>query len=169
MRYNIENELKIRQILESITPFEIEFNQNYSDKFAYDLKCYKHIKNNTETGYEKKFMCFIEVEHGKSWNQKEFPERWELSFLQRKVCFYDYKNKMYLNELKENGKNTIYLKTNLDFTNCYFNKIDFIFRNGTQSKRNTNNRLNNFLILKKEQSNFGWRSFTKYITNYCSI
>ena len=58
MRYNIENELKIRQILESITPFEIEFNQNYSDKFAYDLKCYKHIKNNTETGYEKKVYVF---------------------------------------------------------------------------------------------------------------
>jgi len=168
MNYNIKNELIIRQKLETITDWSIEFNQNYGDKFGYDLKCFKHIKNNSETGFEKKFICYIEVEHGASWHKKELPINWpEISFLKRKVNKYDYKKNVFENECKLNGKETIYLKTNKDFTNCFFVKIDYLFRNGKESKRSkSNERLNSFLVLPRAEINVGWESFSEYIHNY---
>lgn len=168
MSYNIKNELLIRKKLEQITPFNIEFNQNYSDKYGYDLECYKHVENNSTEGYEKKFMCFIEVEYGKTWIDFDLPVKWEVSFLQRKVREYNYDSKKYENKLKDNGNKTIYLKVNSDLTNCYFNKIDFIYRNGLQSKRNQGNRLDSFLVLERNQVNFGWEKLKNYIVNYCN-
>ena len=77
------------------------------------FELFKHIKNNSETGFEKKFICYIEVEHGASWYQKELPLNWpEISFLKRKVNKYNYKQNVFKNECKLNGKDTIYLKTN---------------------------------------------------------
>tara|TARA_Y100001938_G_C8070352_1_gene422692 strand:+ start:1413 stop:1922 length:510 start_codon:yes stop_codon:yes gene_type:complete len=169
MNYNIKTELLIRKKLETITPYNIEFNQNYKDKFGYDLKCYKHIETSDQVGYKKKFMCYIEVEYGKTWIEKEIPKNWEISFLQRKIKKFNYNTKSYENELKENGHRTIYLKTNTELTNCYFNKIDFIFRNGKNSCRNKQGRSNSFLVLPRSQVSFGWETFSNYILNYCNI
>ena len=169
MRYNIKNELIIRQKLEELTDWNIEFNQNYGDKYGYDLKCFKHIPNNTKTGYEKKFICYIEVEHGISWHQKDLPNWPEFSFLQRKVRKFDYEKQVFKNESKENAERTIYLKTNKDFTNCFFIKIDYLFRNAKQSKRNQkNDRLNSFVVLPKTEINVGLNKFKEFIYNYCN-
>ncbi len=39
----------------------------------------------TEVGFKKQFMGFVEVEHSPSWNCFEFPERFDFTFLKRKV------------------------------------------------------------------------------------
>lgn len=165
MNYNIKEELIIRKIIEKNTDWNLEINQNYKNKYGYDLELYKHITNSSEVGFEKKFICYIEVEYGESWKEYDLPKNWiEISFLKRKCFKYNFNTNQWTNEPKNNYDKCIYLKTNFNYTNCYYSKIEYLI-NCSESKRSKGCYKNSFISCNKDDKNimFGFKNLNNYL------
>jgi len=85
--YDIAPELRMRKLLERMTPYWVEFSKN--DRYDYDLECHQWSASGAE--YEKSLMGFVELEHADSWDGDDLPENWiYFSALRRKVHQYDH-------------------------------------------------------------------------------
>lgn len=73
MSYKIKEELLIRKKLEKHTDFDIEFNENYEDKYDYDLLYCYHKQNNSDVGYEKQKLGYVEIEVSPRWKNYNVP------------------------------------------------------------------------------------------------
>jgi len=164
--YNIKEELIIRKKLETITDWSIEFNQNYENKYDYDLCCFKHTIENNEIGYKKKLIGYIEVEISPDWKTYDIPENWyEISFLKRKCFLWDYNTEQWTKTPKKNYNKTIYLKANKNFTNCFCINIKDIIKKANNSNRNNNTYKGDFLIMNKIDVKWGWDEIVTLIEN----
>ena len=168
MNYNIEEELRIRKILEELTPWNIELNQNYEDKYGYDLKFYKHIETKTDTGFKKELLGFIEVEacppggySARAWTEHKFPDYLELSFLKRKVFKWDKTNNCWSKEPKEDYEKVIYLKVNPNYTNCYAINLKSLVNNHWISKRSDGTYNNTFMVTERKNVTFEFKNVVK--------
>lgn len=103
--FDIEPEIIVSNILNEYSNW-IFTEKNFDDPYGYDLRV---IDKNY--GID---LGFIEVE--KSNYNKLSGKNWEHSFLKRKICEYDKINKCFLNNLKENAEQTIYIKFNRNFS-----------------------------------------------------
>ncbi len=165
MSYNIKEELILRKKLENLTNWQIEFNQNYENKFDYDLKCYKHKTVNTEVGFKKEFMGFVEVEHSPSWNCFEFPERFDFTFLKRKVFVWDFIKKNWLDQPKKDYEKTIYVRVNKDYSNCISINCKDLYKCNNEKVLNFGGRLNTFIVPDKKYVTFGYKKTIDLILN----
>ena len=157
--YNIKEELIIRKKLENITAWNIEFNENYENRYDYDLCYFKHIIDDNEIGYKKDLIGFVEVEVSPQWDEYNIPENWyEISFLKRKCFNFNFNLNKWTDEPKENYKKTIYLKSNKYYTNCFAVNIQDIIDFSENSNRNDNSNSykNSFLSMGKDHDKIKW-------------
>lgn len=166
MNYNIKEELIIRKKLEYITNWNIEFNENYENRYDYDLCYFKHIVDDNEIGYKKDLIGFVEVEVSPQWVNYNIPENWyEISFLKRKCFKFNFNLNEWTNEPKENYEKSIYLKSNIDYTNCFAINIKDIIKDSINSNRNNNTYKGDFLIMDKSKVKWGWDEIKTLIEN----
>jgi hypothetical protein len=100
--YEINLELKIRKMLEEKTDYTFELQKN-SDPYGYDLEVFKYYIDGAD--WQKKSICFIEIEISETW-KNDYPSNWRwYSFLSRKILD-DYSNG---DNIKINAEKTIYI------------------------------------------------------------
>lgn len=168
--FDIRNELKIRKILEKNTDWHIEFNENYDNPYEYDLSYFYHKENTkTETGYEKQFRGYIELEVHHNWKTKSIPSYWrEPSFLKRKCYKWDYENNKWSNEHKNNYDKTVYLKFNNNLTYCFVLSIPNIIEKGhiIDYRGDPDDYHEAFIGVDKDKIYWGIDNCIEYINNF---
>jgi len=128
--YEIEDELKVRGILEERTDWNFEFTKN--SKYAPDLQLHNWGDEPTQpddrdlTGYIE-----IEVTHTESdWQTGAVPDSWpEIRFLKRKIRQYDYDRRSW-GALKQTARQTVYLKFNHELDNCFAAPVERVYYDG---------------------------------------
>jgi len=132
--YNIEDELKVRRILEEQTEWNYEFTKN--SKYAPDLQLHnwgptpERPDDRNLTG-----LMEIEVTSEKSdWQSGDIPDSFTtINFLKRKIRVYDYKKQMWC-DVKTGFRNTLYLKFNHQLDNCFVAPVERIYHDGSPFK-----------------------------------
>ena len=122
--YEIELELQVRKLFESMTEYIFEFQKN-EDIYGYDLSVFKYV---LEAGgrFKKQLIAFIEIEISEKWIDV-YPDYWQdYSFLMRKVYDYDFKKNEFTNNVKANANTCIYIIFNKSLTDCICQKVDYI-------------------------------------------
>lgn len=165
MNFNIKEELILRKKLENLTQWQIEFNQNYENRYDYDLKCYKHININSEVGFEKKLIGFVEVEHSPSWKDFEFPDRFDFTFLKRKVFEWNYTLNKWSKQPKKDYNKTVYVRVNNDYSNCISINCKDLYECKDEKVLNFGGRLNTFIVPTKKHITFGYKNTIDLILN----
>ena len=113
--FEIDVELQVRKILESISDYHFEFQKN-EDKYNYDISVFRYDISGAV--YTKKCIAFVEIEVSETWKDK-YPENWHtFSFLKRKVFNFDYDKKVFTKDLHENADKTIYIILNKSLTDA---------------------------------------------------
>lgn len=113
--FEIDVELQVRKILESISDYHFEFQKN-EDKYNYDISVFRYDISGAV--YTKKCIAFVEIEVSETWKNK-YPENWHtFSFLKRKVFNFDYDKKVFTKDLHENADKTIYIILNKSLTDA---------------------------------------------------
>lgn len=164
--FEIDDELRIRQILDHNTSHLYIFNKS-DDKYSYDIESYKYTVF-PDGGFRKDFLGYIEIERSNQWDTFDIPSHWYcISFLKRKIYEYDWADNKFLSITKFTGP-SFYLKFNKDLTNCFTQSMDYIARNGRDSKRNyKNGRLrcynDQYIELNKSEVIFGIKESLLFI------
>jgi len=114
-KYNTDDELKIRKILEGWFPFEYELHRN-PIPYDYDIELFKVVNN-----CEKLLIGYIELETTPTWENYYLDNGYVFSFLARKVFKYNKEIEKFTYDIKDENKSpkTVYFKLNKDFTNGY--------------------------------------------------
>jgi len=168
--YRIEDELKIRKVLEAQTKWSFEFTKN--DKFAYDLRITQWDEQ-PQSPTDNDVIGYVELERSRrdkkhSWVTGELPDSWYfLSFLQRKVRDYDYQRGSW-GSLKSDFDRTIYLKFNHALDNCFAAPVATIHQDGKQTKWSDGTPKNTYLALDKDHPDVrhGIDDCVEFIQNY---
>lgn len=165
--YDIKDELKMRKQLEAHTDWEFEFTKN--DTYAYDMRVYEWDAQ-PRTPDDRTVFGYIELERAKKsgWCTGDVPDNWiYLSFLERKIRDYDYKHGRW-SGLKENYRQTVYLKFSHALDNCFVAPVASIHRDGWQTKRSTGTPTNTYRALQFEHPDvrFGIENAVTFIEEY---
>jgi len=107
---DIENELKVRKLLEEHTDWSFEFTKN--DRYAVDMQLFDWGEPPVDAD-ARSLVGYVEIEvanEESDWDTGEFP--WpRVNFLKRKIRLWDW-DKNNWGDLKANARKTIYLKFN---------------------------------------------------------
>ena len=159
--------MQIRKILECLTPWQVELDENYQDKYGYDLLYYIHEKTQNETGYIKKFKGYIELEVAQDWQEYNIPSYWsEITFLARKCYKYNTDEGQFTNIPKDNADRTVYLKFNKNLDNCFVSSVNKIIKLGSTSDRSDGTYKNTYIKMDKGDLTFGIYNSMKYINEF---
>jgi len=114
---DIENELKVRKLLEEHTDWSFEFTKN--DRYAVDMQLFDWGEPPVDAD-ARSLVGYVEIEvanEESDWDTGEFP--WpRVNFLKRKIRLWDW-DKNNWGDLKANARKTIYLKFNNQLDNCF--------------------------------------------------
>lgn len=147
--YEIQDELKIRKILEAHTDWQFEFTKN--SKFEYDLRI-TQWDDEPDSEDDNRVLGYVELERArkdkpKSWITGDIPDSWVfLSFLKRKVRQFDKVTQSWRG-IKEDYDRTVYLKFNHALDNCFVAPIESIYHDGQKTKLSDGSRTNSYLAL----------------------
>ena len=134
--FEIDTELRVRKILESVTDHRFEFIKN-NNPFGYDLVANKYTQ--TDSLWKVEPIAFIEIEVSSVWVDS-YPSNWKTySFLKRKVYKFDYHSKQYTDELKPYANNTIYFLLNKTMSDSICARISDIAKMPTIVGKETGN------------------------------
>jgi len=114
--FDIRSELRMRKILERLTPYWVELEKN--DQYEYDLQYYQWERSHGE--WVKTCRGYVELEHSESWTSDTLPNSWRRNYfsaLRRKVHQYDQHLGRW-GGLRPNADQTVYVKFNEPLTNC---------------------------------------------------
>lgn len=166
--YEIENELRVRKILEEKTDWMFEFTKN--SKYAPDLQlhdwgdCPESPEDRGLTGYIE-----IEVTSAESdWQTGAVPESWTtINFLKRKVREFDYRTRRW-GGLKENARQTVYLKFNHELDNCFAAPVERVYHDGREQSWNDGGPNWEFFCLSPthESITYGIHDSVRFIEDY---
>jgi len=147
--YAIDDELKMRTMLEESTSWRWEFQKETT--YGYDLKAY--LWDDQPAGPDdREHLGFVELERAQSWESGEVPDSWVyLSFLKRKVHQFDYDLGRWTGK-KEQAGEAVYLKFNRTMDNCFCAPVPAIARDGSLTKRSDGSPKNSFLALDFDHS-----------------
>jgi len=130
--YEIENELKVRGILEERTDWNFEFTKN--SKYAPDLQLH-NWGDGPDRPEDRDLSGYIEIEvtHSDSeWQTGPVPENWStINFLKRKIRDYDYEHCSW-GGLKHLARQTVYLKFNHQLDSCFAAPVERIYYDGQE-------------------------------------
>jgi hypothetical protein len=128
--YEIEDELRVRGILEERTDWSFEFTKN--SKYAPDLELHDWGDDPRQPS-DRELSGFIEIEvaHDDSdWQSGDVPANWTtINFLRRKVVEYNYDVGGW-RDLKDSARRTVYLKFNHNIDNCFVAPVERVFHDG---------------------------------------
>jgi len=166
--YGIEDELKVRGILEERTDWNYEFTKN--SKHAPDLQLH-NWGDEPEQPEDRDLTGYIEIEvtHGESgWQTGAVPDGWStINFLKRKIRRYDYQQQR-RGALKRTARQTVYLKFNHAQDNCFAAPVEKIFRDGVETKASDGSFNNSYLKLGRDHPDVhvGIRDCVSFIERY---
>ena len=168
--YEIQDELKIRKILERHTDWQFEFTKN--DKFAYDLRI-TEWDDEPASDTDNRVLGYVELERARkdkpsSWITGDIPDSWVfLSFLKRKVRRFDHATQSWRG-IKEEYDRTVYLKFNHALDNCFAASIESIHRYGQPTPRSDGSRTGSYLSLDMDHADvhYGIDGCVTFIEDY---
>lgn len=163
--YDIEPELRARNILEQHTEWDTVINRN-DDIYDTDLECYRW--NDGMGEWRRELIGYVEIEQADKWYGKSYPDNWVyLTFLERKVHDWDSALQRF-DGLVNGGEKTVYLKFNQEFTNCFAAPVRDIHLNGSRTKRSDGSRQGSTLALNFEHESIrtGIDECAEFITEY---
>lgn len=131
--YDIENELRVRGILEEYTDWNYEFTKN--SKYAPDLQLHNWGDEPSQPD-DRDLTGYIEIEvtsSGSDWQTGAVPDSWpEIRFLKRKIRHYDYQYRRW-GALRKKARQTLYLKFNHELDNCFVAPVERVYYDGYET------------------------------------
>jgi len=166
--YEIQSELRVRNILEEKTDWNYEFTKN--SKYAPDLQL--HDWGDHPDGPDDRDLTgYIEIEvtnADSDWQTGSVPDSWStINFLKRKVRHFDYRQKRW-GGLKENARQTVYLKFNHELDNCFVAPVERVYYDGYEQTWNGGGPGWEFFCLPPEHESitYGIYESVRFIENY---
>jgi len=166
--YEIEDELKVRGILEEHTDWQFEFTKN--SKYAPDLQLH-NWGDRPDSPDDRDLTGYIEVEvtnEDSDWQSGPLPDHWpEIRFCKRKIRDRDYDTGTW-GPLKDTARQTVYLKFNHELDNCFAASIERIYHDGYQTELYEGGPRWQFYCLHPEHDSltYGIRDCVEFIEQY---
>jgi hypothetical protein len=166
--YDIEDELKVRKILEENTNWTFEFTKN--SKYAPDLQLHDWGDEPSEPA-DRNLTGFVEIERTSEesdWQTGDIPDNWNtVNFLKRKVLQWDRQNEEW-GGLKPGFGQTVYLKFNHRFDNCFAASLERILHDGTEYTHRGGGKNWEFYRLHPDHGSvsYGIHDCVKFIEDY---
>jgi hypothetical protein len=168
--YEIQDELKIRKILENHTDWQFEFTKN--DKFAYDLRI-TEWDDEPASDSDNRVLGYVELERARkdkptSWITGDIPDSWVfLSFLKRKVRRFDHNTQSWRG-IKQDYDRTVYLKFNHALDNCFAAPIESIYLHGETTPYSDGSRTGSYLSLEMDHPDvhYGIDECVSFVEDY---
>jgi len=168
--YEIQDELKIRKILERNTNWPFEFTKNGT--FGYDIQVTKW-DNEAAGDNDNEVLGYVELERARkdkqhSWITGDVPSSWVfLSFLKRKVRQFDHRTQSWRG-IKDNYDRTVYLKFNHALDNCFAASIETIHADGKPTPYSDGSRTGSYLSLDMDHTKvrYGISECVSYVEEY---
>lgn len=164
-QFEIQDELKVRKVLESNTDWAFEFTKN--DRYAPDLELYQW-PDGADRPSDRQLHGYVEIERAQNWVTGAVPDGWPYaSFLKRKVYDWDYTSQSWLG-LKDQYQRTLYLKFNHALDNCFVAPVEIIHRDGYPTKASDGSRTGSFLKLRWDHPDVvtGIHSATEFVDDW---